>query len=179
MSTASPTRTSAAVLARFEQWRSLVEQALEAALPSETAWPAIIHRAVRYSQFAGGKRIRPLLVLAAGRRAGAAYPAMTVAVIAVAVGECCYTTALMPLVADLAPAGLRGRYMSATSLSWWTGLALAPTLGLQLLGRSPAAAFLIAAAVAAAAGVSALTLERRLPDSARLTSRPGAAPRPR
>ena len=102
---------------------------------------------------------------------------MTVAVIAVAIGECCYTTALMPLVADLAPAGLRGRYMGAMGLSWWIGLAAAPTLGIQLLSLSPAAAFLTAAAVAVAAGVSALALERRLPDAARLTPRPGAAPR--
>ncbi len=41
------------------------DAALEAALPAESAWPATIHRAVRYSLFAGGKRIRPLLVLAA------------------------------------------------------------------------------------------------------------------
>jgi MFS family permease len=117
-----------------------------------------------------------LLVLAAGHRAGAAYPAMIVADTAVAIGECCYTTALMPLVADLAPAGLRGRYMAAMGLSWWTGLALAPTLGIQLLSLSSAAAFLAAAAVAAGAGVSALALERRLPDGARLTPRPGGAP---
>jgi len=42
-----------------------VEAALDASLPAETAWPARIHRATRYSLFAGGKRLRPLLVLAA------------------------------------------------------------------------------------------------------------------
>ena len=42
------------------------------ALPAESAWPATIHRAVRYSLFAGGKRIRPLLVLAAGEAVGGA-----------------------------------------------------------------------------------------------------------
>ena len=47
----------------------------------------------------------------------------------VGVGECFHTTALMPLVADLAPAALRGRYMATMGLSWWLGLALAPTLG--------------------------------------------------
>jgi geranylgeranyl diphosphate synthase type II len=70
LSTASPSRTSAALTARFEQWRGLVEQALDEALPPEAAWPTTIHRAVRYSQFAGGKRIRPLLVLAAGEAVG-------------------------------------------------------------------------------------------------------------
>ena len=51
--------------------RAATESALEAALPPETAWPETIHRAVRYSLFAGGKRIRPVLVLAAGETVGA------------------------------------------------------------------------------------------------------------
>jgi geranylgeranyl diphosphate synthase type II len=50
--------------------RAVVEAALDRALPPETAWPATIHRAVRYSLFAGGKRIRPVLVLAAGETVG-------------------------------------------------------------------------------------------------------------
>ena len=47
----------------LEEHRVLVEQALDAALPAADAWPETIHRAVRYSLFAGGKRIRPMLVL--------------------------------------------------------------------------------------------------------------------
>jgi geranylgeranyl diphosphate synthase type II len=47
-----------------------VEPALDRALPPEGAWPETIHRAVRYSLFAGGKRIRPVLVLAAGEAVG-------------------------------------------------------------------------------------------------------------
>jgi MFS family permease len=109
---------------------------------------------------------------AAGAASSAAYPVLITAAIAVGVGECCYTTALMPLVAELAPASLRGRYMAVSGLAWWTGLAIAPTLGTQLLSRSPTAAFLVAAAVAVAAGASVLTLERRLPAAARLTPRP-------
>jgi geranylgeranyl diphosphate synthase, type II len=54
----------------LESRRRLVEKALDAALPPESAWPATIHRAVRYSLFAGGKRVRPLLVLAAGEAVG-------------------------------------------------------------------------------------------------------------
>jgi geranylgeranyl diphosphate synthase type II len=49
-----------------------VDAALDRALPAEGAWPATIHRAVRYSLFAGGKRIRPLLVLAASDAVGGA-----------------------------------------------------------------------------------------------------------
>jgi geranylgeranyl diphosphate synthase type II len=54
----------------LEGHRRSVEEALDRALPPETAWPATIHRAMRYSLFAGGKRIRPLLVLAAGEAVG-------------------------------------------------------------------------------------------------------------
>ena len=50
--------------------RAAVEPALDRALPPETAWPESIHRAVRYSLFAGGKRIRPVLVLAASEAVG-------------------------------------------------------------------------------------------------------------
>jgi len=101
-----------------------------------------------------------------------AYAALLAAAIIVGVGECFHTTVLMPLVAELAPAALRGRYMAATGLSWWLGLALAPTLGAQLLSVSPPAAMLSAAAVALAAGVSALALERDLPTAVSLTPRP-------
>jgi len=51
----------------FEQDRALVEAALERLLPAETAPPPSIHRAMRYSVFAGGKRIRPILCYEAAR----------------------------------------------------------------------------------------------------------------
>jgi MFS family permease len=114
-----------------------------------------------------------LLAAIAPRSHGAAYPILLTAVIAVAFGECFLTTVLSPLVADLAPTGLRGRYMAVIGLAWWAGLAIAPTAGAQVLTRSPTAAFLAAAAIAAAAAISALTLERKLPDACKLTPRPG------
>jgi geranylgeranyl diphosphate synthase type II len=43
-----------------------IEEALERWLPPETAEPSTIHRAMRYSVLGGGKRIRPLLAMAAG-----------------------------------------------------------------------------------------------------------------
>ena len=49
----------------------LVESALDRYLPSETAPPAEVHRAMRYSVFAGGKRLRPILVIAGAEVAGA------------------------------------------------------------------------------------------------------------
>jgi len=39
-----------------------INRALDRFLPTATAKPATIHRAMRYSLFAGGKRIRPLCV---------------------------------------------------------------------------------------------------------------------
>jgi geranylgeranyl diphosphate synthase type II len=49
-----------------------VDQSLEHWLPPESEEPETIHRAMRYSMFAGGKRIRPLLTMAAAEavRAG-------------------------------------------------------------------------------------------------------------
>ncbi|HMG34664.1 MAG TPA: farnesyl diphosphate synthase [Blastocatellia bacterium] len=44
---------------------------LDALVPSETAPPEQLHRAMRYSLMAGGKRLRPALVLAAGEALGA------------------------------------------------------------------------------------------------------------
>src|SRR6185437_5554593 len=88
-------------------------------------------------------------------------------------GECFYTATLIPLTADLAPEGLRGRYMAALGFSWWAGLAIAPLLGGPLLSRSPAAVFAVAGTAAAAAGVALLLLEPRLPAGARRTPRPG------
>ena len=102
-----------------------------------------------------------------------AYVALVGAAIVVGVGECFYTAVLSPLVADLAPPALRGRFMATIGLSWWLGLALGPTAGAQLLSVSPAATMLVAAGVALAAGVSALALERELPAAVRLTPRPG------
>lgn len=45
----------------FAQDQSVIESALERLLPSQTTPPTTIHQAMRYSVFAGGKRIRPIL----------------------------------------------------------------------------------------------------------------------
>ena len=69
-----------------------VNRALDQFLPAATAKPATIHRAMRYSLFAGGKRVRPALCLAAAATCGgdeaAAYP------LACAV-ECIHTYSLV------------------------------------------------------------------------------------
>ena len=49
----------------FEEDRRLVDAALERLLPPETERPSVIHQAMRYSVFAGGKRVRPILCMEA------------------------------------------------------------------------------------------------------------------
>ncbi|HET8897397.1 MAG TPA: farnesyl diphosphate synthase [Rhodanobacteraceae bacterium] len=46
------------------------DTALARLLPSEASAPAALHRAMRYAVLGGGKRLRPLLVYAAGELAG-------------------------------------------------------------------------------------------------------------
>jgi len=49
------------------QQQQLVDAELDRLVPPETAAPENIHRAMRYSLFAGGKRIRPILCIEAAR----------------------------------------------------------------------------------------------------------------
>ena len=51
----------------FQTDHGTIETALQRLLPPESAAPPTIHRAMRYSVFAGGKRIRPILCLEAAR----------------------------------------------------------------------------------------------------------------
>jgi geranylgeranyl diphosphate synthase, type II len=51
----------------FEEDRAAVDAHLERLLPGESVQPSSIHQAMRYSVFAGGKRIRPILCLEAAR----------------------------------------------------------------------------------------------------------------
>jgi len=50
--------------------RRAVEAALDRYLPPADAYPPTIHQAMRYSVFAGGKRLRPILVIAAAEAVG-------------------------------------------------------------------------------------------------------------
>jgi MFS family permease len=146
---------------------------------------AVVVAQVPVARFAEGRRRALTMALAGALFCGAcllvevadatraiAYAILIAAVIVAGVGECLHTTALTPLVAELAPVHLRGRYMAVAGLCFWIGLAAAPTGGTALLSVSPTAAFGVAAGVALAAAVSMLRLERRLPEAARLTPRP-------
>jgi geranylgeranyl diphosphate synthase type II len=59
---------------QFEVWlrrtRGKIDKALLASVPSARTKPATIHRAMRYSLLAGGKRLRPILCCAASEACG-------------------------------------------------------------------------------------------------------------
>lgn len=57
--------------ARFSAWATRVEQQLAQHLPSPDAEPRRLHEAMRYAALGGGKRMRPMLVYAAGTLTGA------------------------------------------------------------------------------------------------------------
>ncbi len=69
-----------------------VDRALDRLLPKATAKPATIHKAMRYSLFAGGKRMRPALVLAAAEACGGTHEAAMPLACAV---ECIHTYSLI------------------------------------------------------------------------------------
>lgn len=50
--------------------RELVDAYLEELLPAPPAYPEVLHEAMKYTVFAGGKRIRPILALATGEALG-------------------------------------------------------------------------------------------------------------
>jgi geranylgeranyl diphosphate synthase type II len=64
---AQPTSAAMKLPAFFEEDRVAVDAALERFLPAAETRPPSIHQAMRYSVFAGGKRIRPILCLETAR----------------------------------------------------------------------------------------------------------------
>jgi geranylgeranyl diphosphate synthase type II len=59
----------------LEQGRTAVDAALDRLIPLETQHPVSIHKAMRHSVFAGGKRLRPVLCMEAGRMVAGSLPA--------------------------------------------------------------------------------------------------------
>jgi geranylgeranyl diphosphate synthase type II len=54
----------------LQEQKALVDDALARYLPREENYPQAIFQAMRYSVFAGGKRVRPLLAIAAAEAIG-------------------------------------------------------------------------------------------------------------
>jgi len=58
----------------LEQGQRLADAALDRLIPLETEHPVSIHKAMRHSVFAGGKRLRPVLAMEAGRMVAGSLP---------------------------------------------------------------------------------------------------------
>jgi geranylgeranyl diphosphate synthase type II len=58
----------------LEQGQAQTDAALDRLIPLETQHPVSIHKAMRHSVFAGGKRLRPVLCIEAGRMARGSVP---------------------------------------------------------------------------------------------------------
>ena len=84
--------------------------------------------------------------------------------ILIAIGECAQFIVLGPLVAELAPPHLLGRYMSLYQLSFMAGVAVGPAVGGALLATSPNAIWWSGAITMAVAGAGFLRLGGRVPD---------------
>jgi len=96
--------TSGSLAAFLERARARIDEALEQHLPKPPECPAIVSEAMRYSLFAGGKRLRPTLTLAAadaiarhsrGRINAAADPAVDLALPAACAVELIHTYSLI------------------------------------------------------------------------------------
>jgi MFS family permease len=93
-----------------------------------------------------------------------------------AIGEIAHTLVLGPLVADMAPAHLLGRYLSLYSLTFAGSLALGPAIGGLLLQTSPDAIWWGGALAALLAGACLLRLGDRIPDPLHEAPRLASAP---
>jgi MFS family permease len=95
--------------------------------------------------------------------------------IVIAIAECAQFVVLGPLVAELAPPNLLGRYMSLYGLTFSVGVALGPAVGGALLSTSPDTIWWGGALALAVTGAGVLRLGDRIPDPLLETPR---APRP-
>jgi MFS family permease len=120
-----------------------------------------------------------LLVGAAGLvRGGVAVAGLALAIGVFSLAECLYDAVYGPLVSDLAPPELLGRYMAVSGFSWQFGFIVGPAAGAVLLSLTPAGTWLIAAAGCVGAAWYALRPDRQLPDRARRTPQAASLSRP-
>jgi geranylgeranyl pyrophosphate synthase len=78
--------------AQLQAYRQRAERGLNECLPAASVRPTRLHAAMRYSLEAGGKRLRPILVLATGELFGAKDDALLPAAVAI---ECVHTYSLI------------------------------------------------------------------------------------
>jgi len=94
------------------------------------------------------------------------------AIVVFSLGECVHGAVNNPLVADLAPPHLIGRYMALRTSAWQLGFLAGPAIGSLLLARSSTALWLGSAVACGGAAVGFLLLEPHLPAEAARTPGP-------
>ena len=99
--------------------------------------------------------------------------ALCASIVVFSAAECIHGAVQNPLVADLAPEHLLGRYMALRTTAWQVGFLAGPALGSFLLARAPSGLWIGAGGACAAAAAASLVLERRIPAEAVRT--PGSA----
>jgi MFS family permease len=154
----------------------LIQMPVSKALEGRRRMPALALMSLLFAASA-------LIVLAGGiwLTATAAALVFVGATLVFGIGETLQGPTQAPLVADLAPDHLRGRYFALGSMSWSAGSILGPAVGGPLLGWHPLAVWPLAAAISALAAVGCIALERRLPEAVRRTPTSGtvaALPKP-
>jgi len=114
-----------------------------------------------------------LLVFAGGRSVGGTVAVLLLAagITAMSFGECIYDSIQGPLVSDLAPARLLGRYMAVMGFAWQLGFIAGPASGGFILGTNPSALWPTMATICLLGAAYSLRLEHRLPESVRVTPR--------
>jgi len=63
-------RQSAPLKEYLKERKKIVDDALDRFLPGEDRFPPLIFKSMRYSVFAGGKRLRPILCMTAAETVG-------------------------------------------------------------------------------------------------------------
>jgi MFS family permease len=115
-----------------------------------------------------------LICLAAGQRLSGNVAALAIGFAAViyAIGECLYSSIMLPTATALAPDNLRGRYLGAMGLAWQTGFMIGPSLGGFVLGTFPLGLPILCIALCALAIAGMTAVDRELPFDLRRTPRP-------
>ena len=97
--------------------------------------------------------------------------ALAVVGIGFGVGECLHAIVIGPLISDLAPPELMGRYMASFGISVSVGFALGPAIGSGLLALSPSLPWATGATLLLVLFPVLLMLRRRLPDTVQIDPR--------
>ena len=115
-----------------------------------------------------------LICLAAGEWLSGNIAALVIgfAAVSYALGECLYSSIMLPTTFTLAPYHLRGRYLGAMGLAWQTGFMLGPSLGGIVLGFFPLGLPLICVAICLLAAAGTASVDRKLTPEQRRIPQP-------